>query len=245
MGSRTATRILALTIVALVVAACGGAALVAVDPTVAPTTAAPTTAAPATAAPASAAPTTATVAPSAVGWTVADKSKATVRVREQLVGVNLPSDAVLTASGAKGSFSLNADGSFASGAQISFDLRTLASDSSDRDMFVKRDTLRVFEFPTATFVPTKVTGLTLPLPSSGEFTFTLTGTLTIRGKDKTVTFDVKATRNGSDLTATATANPTLKFEDFGMSAPAVPFRVVSVTDEIRLVIDLVATGPTG
>ena len=228
-----AIRIASLTFAALVVAACGGAANVAVDPTTAaPTTATPTTAAPATTAPAA-----------ALGWTVSDKSKATVRVREQLVGVSLPSDAVLTATGAKGSFSLNADGTFASGSTITFDLRTLTSDSRDRDQFIKQSTLRVIQFPTATFVPTKVTGLTLPLPASGDLAFTLTGTLNIHGKDKVATFDVKATRNGTDLAATATANPSFTFEDFDMTAPQVSFRVVSVVDDIRLVIELVATGP--
>ena len=224
---QTATRVAALTIVALVAAACGGTASVAVS-TVAPTTAAPTTVA-----------ATAT----ALSWIVTDASKATVRVREQLVGLNLPSDAVLTAAGAKGAFSLNADGTFASGSKITFDLTTLSSDSRDRDNFVKQTTLATRQFPTATFVPMKVTGLTLPIPAAGDLTFTLTGTLTIKGKDKVVTFDVTATRTGADLTATATADPTLKFEDFGLSAPSVPFRVVSVTDEIRLVVDLVAIGP--
>ena len=228
---QTATRVAALTIVALVAAACGGTASVAVS-TVAPTTAAPTTVA-----------ATATAAPAALSWTVTDASKATVRVREQLVGLNLPSDAVLTAAGAKGAFSLNADGTFASGSKITFDLTTLSSDSRDRDNFVKQTTLATRQFPTATFVPTMVTGLTPPIPAAGDLTFTLTGTLTIKGKDKVVTFDVTATRTGADLTATATADPTLKFEDFGLSAPSVPFRVVSVTDEIRLVVDLVAIGP--
>lgn len=231
-----AIRAAALVVIAVTAAACGGAANVAVTPSAVPTTAAPTTAAPTSATPAA---TSAT----ALAWTVSERSKATVRVREQLANVSLPSDAVLTATGAKGSFSLNADGTFASGSTISFDLRTLASDSRDRDNFIKQDTLRTSQFPTATFVPTKVTGLALPLPSSGDFTFTMTGTMTIHGKDKVVSFDVKATRAGADLTAAATANPSLKFEDFGMSAPASNFRVISVVDEIRLVIDLVATGP--
>ena len=58
---------------------------------------------------------------------------------------------------------------------------------------------------------------------------------------KDVSFDVTAKRTGGDLTATATANPTWKFGDFGMSPPSSPLRVVSVVDEIKLVVDLVAT----
>ncbi len=216
----------------MLVAACGGSATVE-TPTATPTAT--------TTATATAASTTA----SAGTWTVTDKSKATIRVREQLVGVSLPSDAVLTATGAKGSFELNADGTFESGSKITFDLTTLSSDERDRDNFIKNDTLQVRQFPTAGFVPTKTSGLVLPLATSGTFTFTLTGNITIRGKTKEVTFDVTAKRDGSDLTATATANPSWKFGDFGMTAPSVPFRVLSVTDEIRASIDIVATGPKG
>ena len=92
---------------------------------------------------------------------------------------------------------------------------------------------------------TKTSGLAVPLATSGTFTFTLTGNMTIKGKTHEVSFDVTAKRDGGDLTATATANPSWKFGDFGMSAPAVPLRVVSVTDEIRAAIDIVATGPKG
>jgi polyisoprenoid-binding protein YceI len=214
---------------AAVIVSCGGASSV---PTPSPT-----------ATPTSTVTATANAAPGASSWTVTDQSKATVRVREQLVGLSLPSDAVLTATGAKGTFALKADGTFDTGSKVSFDLTTLSSDQRDRDNFVKNDTLGVRQFPTADFVPTKTTGLTLPLPASGSFTFTLTGNMTIKGTTKEVTFDVTAKRDGSDLTATATANPTWKFADFGMRAPSVPFRVLSVTDEIRVAIDLVATGP--
>jgi polyisoprenoid-binding protein YceI len=214
---------------AMLVAACGGSPA-ALTPTVTPT--ATPTQAPA-----------ATSASSASTWTISDKSKATIRVREQLVGVSLPSDAVLTATGAKGSFTLNQDGTFASGSKITFEISTLSSDERNRDDFVKRDTLQVSQFPTAEFAPTKTAGLVLPMPASGTFTFTLTGNMTIKGKTKEVTFDVASTRNGSDLTATATSNPGWKFGDFGMTAPSVSFRVLSIVDEIRTTIDIVATGP--
>jgi polyisoprenoid-binding protein YceI len=211
----------------LALAACGGA--IAEAPTASPTS--------------TPSPSPTAAATSGNAWTVTSASKATVRVREQLVGVSLPSDAVLTGMGATGTFQLNADGTFSPDSKITIDLTTLASDQRDRDNFIKQDTLGVRQFPKAEFVPTKVTGLALPLPASGSFTFTLTGNMIIRGTTKEVTFDVTAKRDGANLTATATANPAWKFEDFGLRAPSVPFRVVSVTDEIKLVVDLVATGP--
>ena len=236
MSLRHTQRIaLPLAVASLLLAACGGAA-VAPSATPAPTAVASTATPTATATSA----TSVTTITSGT-WTISDTSKATVRVREQLVGVNLPSDAVLVATGATGTFVLKDDGTFSSGSKITFDLTTLASDQRDRDNFVKMDTLQTRQFPKAEFVPTKTTGLVLPMPASGEFTFKLTGQITIHGKTKDVTFDVVATRTGNDLTATASSAPTWKFGDFGMSAPSVPFRVVSVVDEIRVVVDLVAS----
>jgi polyisoprenoid-binding protein YceI len=217
----------------LLFAACGGGAVATATPaSTTTTTAAPTAAATSTPA--------ATPAASAKTWTVGSTSKAVVSVREQLVGVSLPNDAVLTATGGTGAFTLNADGTFSPDSKITFDLTTLASDSRDRDNFIKNDTLQTRQFPTATLVPTKTNGLTLP--ASGEFSFKLTGNLTIKGKTKEVTFDVVASRAGTDLRATATLNPTVKFGDFGMTPPTSSFRVVSIVDEIRLVVELAATG---
>lgn len=230
---RLRSRAPAFVLLAILFAACGGAASVTADPSSTPTTA-PSTTAPATTPPAT-----------SLAWTVGDKSKATIRVREQLASLNLPSDAVLVATGAKGAFDLTADGTFVAGSKISFDVSSLTSDSSQRDSFVKQSVLGTRQFPTATFVPVKATGLTLPLAASGQFTFKLAGKLTIHGTEKDVTFDVVATRNGSDLTATATLAPTVTFEDFGMSQPAAPGRVLSVVDEIKMTIELVATGAKG
>ena len=228
---RNALRLVALCIVPLVAAACGGPASVAVDPTSAPPAAAPSTAA------------GTAIATGALSWTVSDKSKATVRVREQLASLNLPSDAVLVATGAKGAFGVNDDGTFAPGSQLSFDVSSLTSDQSQRDSFVKQSVLNTRQFPTATFVPVKATGLVLPLAANGHVTFTLTGKLTIHGTTKDVTFSVDATRSGGELTASATLAPTVKFGDFGMQPPSAPGRVLSVVDEIKLTLDLVASGP--
>ena len=228
-----AMRSFSLGVLALVLTgvACGGAATPSVPPATAPATESATATAAAT--------TMASAGPVAAGkWTVRDTSKATVRVREQLVGVSAPSDAVLVATGATGAFELRSDGTFSPDSKITFDLTTLASDQRDRDNFIRRDTLRVQQFPKAEIVPTRVTGT---VPASGDFTLTLTGNVTIRGTTKSVTFDVQGKRDGASLTATATANPSFKFGDFGMTAPSVPFRVVSLVDEIRLAVDLVAT----
>lgn len=222
------TRTLVLAAVAVVSAACGGA--VAPQPTATATPAPPTT------------PPAATSAATSTGgarWTVTDASKATVSVREQLVGFNLPSDAVLTAKGAKGAFVLNADGTFTSDSKITFELSTLSSDQGQRDNFVRSNTLNVRQFPTAAFVPVKISGVTLPL-ASGDFAGTLSGTMTIRGVTKDVTFTVKGTRSGGQLTASATADPVFTFGQFGMEPPTVAGRVISIVDAIHLTVDIVA-----
>ena len=233
MNRRHFAALAAGTLIALSAAACGDTASVSVAPTATATTLAATAA------------VTPTATTTGLAWTISDRSKATVRVREQLASFNFPSDAVLVATGANGSFQINDNGTFSADSKITFNVNSLTSDASQRDGFVKMSVLNTRQFPTATFVPTKVTGLTLPLPASGTFTFTLSGRLTIHGVDKAVTFAVQAKRAGSDLTATATLDPTITFGDFGMPLPAAPGRVLSVVDEIKLVIDLVATGPNG
>ncbi|HUQ42596.1 MAG TPA: YceI family protein, partial [Candidatus Limnocylindrales bacterium] len=145
----------------LLLASCGGTAAIA---TASPTaTATPTPTAP------TATPTTTQSTAAGPAWTVGSASKAVVRVREQLAGVSLPNDAVLTATGGTGRFSLTADGTFSSDSKITFDLTTLSSDSRDRDNFIKQDTLNTRQFPKAELVPTRTSGLTVPLASSGTF----------------------------------------------------------------------------
>ncbi len=165
------------------------------------------------------------------------RSKATVRVREQLANLSAPSDAVLTTTAVTGSFILRADGTFDPVSRITVDFTTLASGERRRDDFIKRNALETARFPTARFVPTKAEGLPAPLPESGEWTFRLFGNLTAHGVTKEVTWDARAKRAGTDLSGTATTK--FAFGTFGMEVPRV-LLVLSIVDDIRVEIDLVA-----
>ena len=170
---------------------------------------------------------------------VPQDSQATFRVREQLAGVELPNDAVGTTGAVSGQIALNEDGTLAGGAsRITVDLSQLATDSSRRDAFIKQNTLNTGQFPRAEFVPTSASGLPSPLPPGGAYDFTLSGPMTVHGVKKDVTWNVSAVRADPGLTGTASTSVT--FGDFGMAPPQVPV-VLSVTDQIRLEVSLVAT----
>ena len=224
------SRVAALVLVLVLGAACGGAASPSPSATV--VTVAPTASPAATAVPS--APQA-----NAITWTVDASSKATIRVREQLVRLPSPIDALITITGAQGGFTLNPDGTFAPNSKLSVDMTTITTDDRQRTDSIRRDPLEVTRFRTSELVPKTTTGLTLPLPSAGEFTFKLIGDLTLHGVTKSVSFDVRATRADGKLTATATANPSWKFGDFGMQPPT-SFSVLSIVDEIRLEFALVA-----
>jgi polyisoprenoid-binding protein YceI len=170
---------------------------------------------------------------------VPEQSRATFRVREQLAGVDLPSDAVGTTGAVAGTLVLRADGALvAPASRVSVDLRELKSDDPRRDSFIKQNTLLTARFPFAEFVPTRAEGLPNPLPQSGERAFRLIGTLTVHGTQKEVVWEARARREGAQLTGQATT--TVRFGDFGMAPPRVPL-VLSIMDEIRLELALVAT----
>lgn len=218
-------RALALGLAALLSFACSSpAAAPSPVPTVAPATAAPTA--------------TPTPEPGALVFQV-QSGKATVRVREQLAGLSAPNDAVLEVTDVKGMFGVRADGTFTPDSKISVGLEALRSDSNTRDNFIKGSTLAVRRFPTADFVPVRTVGLPAPLPAGGEWAFQVIGKMTIAGVDKEVSWDVKARREGSAVTASGKNAPPWKFSDFGLQVPRVA-SVLSIVDEIRLELELVA-----
>lgn len=166
---------------------------------------------------------------------VAGESEARYRVREQLVRLSLPSDAVGSTREVTGTIVINPDGTIvAEESKVTVDLRTLRSDEDRRDNFIRRNTLQTSQFPFATFAPTEARGLPSPLPESGAVTFQLVGELTIRDVTRPVIWDVTATIEGDRLVGQAQMEIT--FADFNLTKPRVPV-VLSVEDTIRLEID--------
>ena len=170
------------------------------------------------------------------------QSQVSYTAHEQLVGHTLPNDAVGKTSAVSGQIVLDATGQpVASASKISVDLTTLQSDESRRDNYIKQNTLETSKYPQATFVPKSITGLSWPLPTSGQAQFQLTGDLTVHGVTKTVTWQVTATFNQNTVQGTATTQVT--FEDFGMQPPKVPV-VLSVEDNLVLTANLQLTVQT-
>ena len=170
---------------------------------------------------------------------VAEGTKASYRVKEQLAGLNFPNDAIGTTDSVTGTLVLAPDGSVDSAqSKLTVDLRNLKSDQDMRDGYVKNRTLEADKFPFAVFVPHRVQGLPSPLPSSERATdqsgFQLTGDLTIHGVTKEVTFNGYATFS-RDLVA-GRAITAFTFSTFGLIKPTLA-RLLSVDDNVQLEID--------
>jgi len=173
----------------------------------------------------------------ATTYTIAgDKSQAKVTVNEKLASLPAPSDAVLTTNAIQGTLILGPDTKPVAGAKIMVDLRTLTSDKTQRDNFIRRNTLQADQFPLAEYVITGVDGWTGPLKEGQQSTFKILGTMTIHGVTKPITFDTTATMQSGAVSGTATT--TFTFEDFGMSPPNLS--IVKANDLIKLDLNIVA-----
>ena len=192
---------------------------------------------PADAPAASSSPSSSSTAASLTGlvFDVPDFSgKATIRIREQLFDWPAPDDAILTTDGITGAFGLRDDGTFAEGSLLRVPLVTLRSDD-DRRADAARETMNANRFLDATLRPVRANGVTLPLPASGTFTFTLDSLMTVNSFEREVRWDVTADRSGRDLKVRARTS--FKFGLFGMEPPR-RGPVLSIVDEIRMEIEL-------
>lgn len=157
------------------------------------------------------------------------------RIREQLVGLDLPNDAIGETSGVTGTIAADAKGNIiVSESSFTVDVTTLKSDKDRRDNFVRRRVLETEANPSVTFVPKSVKGVTLPLPRSGRKSFEIVGDLTVKGKTRPAVWKVDAQFAPDRITGAATTSFT--FADYGIEQPRVPV-VLSVDETIKLELD--------
>lgn len=157
------------------------------------------------------------------------------RVREQLVGLDLPNDAIGETKAVTGTIAADSKGNIIPAeSKFVIDVTNLVSDKQRRDGFVRGRVLETQQYPTVTFVPSSIKGLKAPVPKTGSRTFDVTGNLTVRSVTKPTTWRVTAQFNGDHVTGSAKTGFT--FTDFSIDQPRVPV-VLSVADSIHLELD--------
>lgn len=157
------------------------------------------------------------------------------RIREQLVGLSLPNDAIGKTAAVTGGIALDKSGSIIPAeSKFVVDVSNLTSDRDRRDNYVRRRILETDQYSTVEFTPTAVVGLPKTIPTSGTHSFDMVGNLTVHGVTKPTTWKVAAKANGGVVSGTATTS--FKFADFNLTRPRVPV-LISVEDTIKLEYD--------
>jgi polyisoprenoid-binding protein YceI len=160
------------------------------------------------------------------------------RARETFANQPAPVEAVGSTRQVSGAVVITNDGAIVPDeSRITVDLSTLTSDRSNRDNFIKQNTLQTAQYPNAELVLREVTELARPLPATGADSFQLLGDLTVHGVTRPVTWDVEA--NFAPDGVTGTARTMVKITDFGMQTPRTA-TIISVEDDIRLELDFQA-----
>jgi polyisoprenoid-binding protein YceI len=162
-------------------------------------------------------------------------NEARYRVREQLMGANLPNDAIGATKFITGSILAYPDGRIVmDSSKIVIHLDSLKSDKDRRDGFLRRRTLETEKYPTVELIPTEIRGFNGTIPASGTATFQLLGDLVLKGVPHPTVWNVTARAEGQDVAGSASTAFT--FKDIGHEQPRVPV-VLSVADTIKLEYD--------
>jgi polyisoprenoid-binding protein YceI len=171
---------------------------------------------------------------------VSDESSASYTVAEELAGIG-DTEAVGTTNAIIGEIVVGPDGEPLAGSRLDIDLRTLTSDETRRDNYLRRNSLESDTYPLATFVVTGVEDWTGPLEEGETAEFALVGDLTVHGVTNEVTWDATATLEDGDISGTATVE--VKMPDFEIEKPQVAM-VLGVDETVRLDLSVTAT-PVG
>jgi polyisoprenoid-binding protein YceI len=164
-----------------------------------------------------------------------DGNAARYRVREQLVGHDLPNDAIGETKRLTGSISFDSSGKVIPHAsRFSVEAGSFVSDRDRRDGFVRGRLLEADKYPTIALVPTDVRGVSLPLPKSGSVPIEMTADLIVRGVSRPTIW--KGTAQFEAGRVVGSAATAFTFADIQLEQPRVPV-LLSVADTIRLEIN--------
>jgi polyisoprenoid-binding protein YceI len=164
-----------------------------------------------------------------------DGNVARYRVRERLVGHDLPNDAVGETKSLTGAISFDKNGNVIRDvSKFTLDAGSFVSDQNRRDGFVSGRLLDADTYPTVTLVPTELKAVKLPLPNSGSMPLEMKADLTVRGVTRPTVW--KGTAQFGDGAVTGTAATSFTFDDMQIEQPRVRV-LLSVADTIKLEID--------
>jgi polyisoprenoid-binding protein YceI len=113
---------------------------------------------------------------------------------------------------------LTIDGTTARSASFTADLTQLASGSGNRDNQVQGRILNTAQFPNATFKLTKPIALASIPADLVEISERATGDLMVHGTTQSVTFDLKARRNGDTIEVNGSIPIT--WSDYNIDSPS-------------------------
>lgn len=173
--------------------------------------------------------------PANLHFTVAPTgNEARYRVREQLAGIDFPTDAVGVTHDITGTLVVQPNGTIIpDSSKIVVNIQNLKSDKSTRDRYLHTHSIEIDKYPTVMFTPTSFQGLSAK-PGATAQTFGMTGDLTVHGVTHPVTWQVSAHEDGDDILGTASTKFT--FHDFGMEPPKKAI-LLSVMDTVKLEYD--------
>jgi polyisoprenoid-binding protein YceI len=171
-------------------------------------------------------------------WSVGQGSVAGYRVREKLLSLPAPNDAVGRTSSIRGDFRLAGDGTGGGlrverGMRIDVDVSTLKSDEDRRDDHMRTMAIETGQFPTATFVSTA----DLVLPPAGQAATAVEGDLTLHGVTRAVSIPVQAQHASGRIEVVGSLS--FSWDDFGMKRPNLSYVTVESdpTLEFQLFFD--------
>ncbi|MGQ9909894.1 MAG: YceI family protein [Candidatus Flexifilum sp.] len=123
---------------------------------------------------------------------------------------------------------------------IRINMRTLATDNEFRNRAIRGQILRTSEPANefSDFVPQSITGLPETVTIGQPFSFQISGTFTVLGTPRPITFDVTVTPV-SETRIEGSARAVINRNDWGLTIPSVP-GVANVEEEVELEIAFVA-----